>query len=477
MSHDAKDEGRAERAARWAPATFAILFSMHLLDYIDRNILSAIIPQLKDPNLGFGLNNSRVGLLTTFFLISYSLVNPLMGWAGDRYRRTWLIAGGVAVWSLATVATAYARSYGQLVACRAALGVGEATYGVIAPTILIDLFSRQRRSTMLSVFYLAMPLGSAIGLAIGAPIAKHYGWQAAFLLVGAPGLAAALLAFLMPEPVRGASEGVATDQLEAQEKAGASRADYLDLAVNSSFTYSVFGQAAYVFSIGGMIAWFPYFLNATRHIDQEAANATLGVVTFFAAITGMILGGTIADRWARTNPRALFLVPGIAMLLAVPASLVGLFAHHQVLIFGGIFLAEAFMFVNVGPCMTILANVVAPNMRASAIAIATFLMHFLGDVWSPSLIGLAADYFGKPDVMATGLGRFLASVGAVATQPDPKIPAQNLLAGLLVTIPPLAVSGFVFLAGARHLPREMALMLAKLKSTPMSQKPPIAIPE
>ena len=450
---------------RWAPATFAILFAMHLLDYMDRNILSAIVPQLKAPGSGFGLNNHQVGMLTTVFLISYSLINPAMGWAGDRLRRTWLIGFGVGLWSLATVASAYAQSYHQLLACRALLGIGEATYGVIAPTILLDLFSRKRRSTVMSAFYLAMPLGSALGLGLGATIAKRYGWQHAFLVVGLPGLAAAVLALFLPDPVRGASEGVATDRLEAQVKAGATRADYVDLAVNSSYTYAVFGQAAYVFAIGGLLVWIPYFLSGTRGFDQEEANWTLGIVTFFAAITGMSLGGTISDRLAQKDPRALFIVPGLAMLAAVPTTLLALFAHDRPVIFAGIFLTEAFMFVNVGPCMTIVANVVTPNMRASALAIATLLMHLLGDIWSPSLIGWVADYCGKPDTMATSFGRMLASMGALPT-PQEDGSMQNLLAGLLITVPAIAISGVVFLAGARHLPREMALMLAKLKANP-----------
>ncbi|MDB5351793.1 MAG: sugar phosphate permease [Planctomycetota bacterium] len=450
--------------SQWAPATFAILFAMHLLDYMDRNILSAIVPQLKDPKSGFGLSNHQIGMLTTCFLISYSLVNPAMGWAGDRFRRTWLIGLGVGLWSLATVASAYAQSFGQLMACRAVLGIGEATYGVIAPTLLIDLFSRERRSSILSAFYLAMPLGSALGLGLGATIAKRYGWQSAFLIVGTPGLIAAFLALLLPEPVRGASEKVSTDRLQAQERRGASKADYIDLAVNSSFTYSVFGQAAYVFAIGGLLVWIPYFLSSTRHIDQETANWTLGIVTFFAAITGMSLGGTISDRLARKDSRALFIVPGIAMLAAVPATLLGLFAHQPAAIYTGIFLAEAFMFVNVGPCVAILANVVTPNMRGTALAIATLMMHLLGDIWSPSLVGWVADYCGNPDTMARGFGHVLASIGAVPTPQGNGQPPQNLLAGLLITVPAIFISGIVFLAGARHLPREMDLMLAKLKA-------------
>jgi MFS family permease len=138
----ARTEGDAA-GTRWAKSTFAILFAMHLLDYMDRNILSAIVPQLKDPVDGLGLNNHQVGMLTTVFLISYSFINPLMGWAGDRFRRTWLIGLGVGIWSVATVGSAYAQGYYQMLGCRALLGIGEATYGVIAPTILLDLFSRR----------------------------------------------------------------------------------------------------------------------------------------------------------------------------------------------------------------------------------------------------------------------------------------------------------------------------------------------
>ena len=193
---------------------------------------------------------------------------------------------------------------------------------------------------------------------------------------------------------------------------------------------------------------------------------TARLLILCAALAGMSVGGLLSDRLARNDSRFLFIVPGVAMLAAVPATLVALFAHKPPLIYTGIFLAEALMFVNVGPCVTILANVVTPNMRASALAIATFLMHFLGDVWSPSLVGWVADYCGQADVMASWFGRLLAAVGAVPAQPNPKLPPQNLLAGLLITVPAIFISGVVFLSGARHLPREMALMLAKLKFVP-----------
>jgi hypothetical protein len=180
----------------------------------------------------------------------------------------------------------------------------------------------------------------------------------------------------------------------------------------------------------------------------------------------MTAGGWLADRLAKTNPRALFLVPGVAMLASIPFVLLGLFATTTPLIFTGIFLAEMLMFVNTGPCNAVIANVVAPNMRAAAFAVTLFAVHVLGDFWSPPLIGYVADLFGDPNTMASSIGRLLRSVGAVPVVGDEGAKPQNMVAGLLIVVPAVFLSGVVLLAGARHLPREMALMLAKLKAAP-----------
>ncbi len=459
----AQKEPEGVAPPRAAMVTFAVLFAMNLLDYLDRNILTAVLPQLKADRMV--TNNVQAGALFTYFLISYSLVSPIMGWLGDRWRRTWLLGLGVGLWSLATVGTAFARDYQHLVLARALLGVGEATYGVIAPAILMDLFARERRARIFSAFYLAMPIGSALGLGLGSTIATHWGWRMAFLVVGVPGLIAAFAAFALPEPVRGASEGVDPDRLRAHEKAGASREDYVDLMVNSSYTYSVFGMCAYTFAIGGMLVWVPTFLISTRGMEQGHAGRLLGLVTLAAAVVGMTIGGRVADRLSKTNPRALFLVPGLAMLASIPFVLVGLLARSTSVVFLGIFLAETLMFVNTGPCNAIIANVVMPNMRAAAYAVSIFAVHFLGDIWSPMLIGWVADTFGRPEMMNTLLGRAFVAVGALPTQRTGQAP-ENILAGLLVVVPALLISAIVLLAGARHLPREMALMRAKLKAAP-----------
>ncbi len=449
--------------SRAAMVTFAVLFAMNLLDYLDRNILVAVQPQLKEARLV--ADNFEMGRLATYFLISYSLFSPIMGWLGDRWRRTRLLAIGIGLWSLATVGTAFARNYQDLALARSLLGIGEATYGVIAPTILMDLFARGRRARVMSAFYLAMPIGTALGFGLGGTLATRFGWQAAFLVVGLPGLLAAFAALALPEPIRGASEGIDTDRLRKHEAVGASREDYIDLMVNSSYTYSVFGMSAYTFAIGGMLYWIPLFLQNTRGMPQERALWILGLVSLPAAIVGMTAGGRVADRLSKTNPRALFLVPGLAMLASIPFVLLGLFARSTPLIFVGIFVAETLMFVNTGPCNAIIANVVMPNMRAAAYAVAIFAVHFLGDIWSPMLIGWMADTFGRPEMMNTLLGRAFAAVGALPTQQADQVP-ENILAGLLVVVPALLISAIVLLSGARHLPREMALMRAKLKAAP-----------
>jgi nitrate/nitrite transporter NarK len=179
----------------------------------------------------------------------------------------------------------------------------------------------------------------------------------------------------------------------------------------------------------------------------------------------MSAGGWLADRLAKANPRALFIVPGIAMLASIPFILLAIYGTSIPWIFAGVFFAEVFMFINTGPCNAVIANVVMPNMRSAAYAVALLAVHVLGDIWSPPLKGWVSDTFGKRDAMTSIFGRMLAAVGALPST-RPGRASENLTAGMLVVVPAVVLSGFVLLAGARHLPREMALMIAKLKASP-----------
>jgi MFS family permease len=397
--------------------------------------------------------------------LGFAAGGPPIGYLADRLRRPRVLAVGFAVGSLATVGSGLARTYDQFQAARALVGVGGAAFLCIALAILMDLFPRGVRGRVLAGFLLAMPLGAALGMSLGAALAEVTTWQTAFLAAGAPGLLLALLALALPDPVRGWSEGVDIPRLRFHEQVGPSREDYIDLMVNSSYTYSVFGMAFSSFAIAGLVYWLPTFLIVARAVPAAQANLPLGGTLLAAGVLGIATGGWLADQFAMDRPRALFLVPGLAMLGSIGFVLAAVYGRGWPWIYGGLFLAVGSMFLNLGPCYAIIARVVMPNMRAVACAAALSAGHLLGDLWSPTLMGWVIDTFGQADSMATSFGQVLAALGAVPVAQPGRDP-ENLTAGMLVTLPALLIAGTVLLAGARHLPREMALMLAKLRAAP-----------
>jgi MFS family permease len=336
---------------------------------------------------------------------------------------------------------------------------------VVALTMLMDLFPRTLRGRALAAFLVAMPFGAGVAMSLGSALARATSWQTAFLMVGGPGLALALLALLVPEPVRGQSEGIDVSRLRLHEQIGPSQEDYIDLMVNSSYTYSVFGITFSSFALAGLVYWLPAFLTTVKGLTQEQADFPLGMTFLAAAFLGTAAGGWVGDRYVTSMPRALFLVPGLGIFAAILFVLAGIYGRGLTAISAGLFLAEAMMFFIMAPCYAIIASVVMPNMRGVACAVVLAAVHLLGDIWSPSLMGWVIDTFGQADSMSTSFGRALAAMGAVPVA-LPEHDPENLTAGMLIVVPALLISSVVLLAGSRHLPREMALMLAKLKAPP-----------
>jgi len=439
-----------------------LLFVMNLFTLVDRWLLAGQLGGIRDQ---LRLTQSQAGWLSTVLLLGLAAACPPIGYLADRVRRPRLLAVGFAVWSLATVSTGMAREYDQIQAARVLVGVGGAIFEVAALSILMDLFPRTVRARVLAVFFLAVPLGAAVGMSLGTALAHVTGWQTAFLAAGAPGIMLALLALTLPDPVRGSSEGVEVQRLRLHEQVGPSREDYIDLMVNSSYTYSVFGITFSWFALAGLIYWSKSFLTVAKGLSAAQTGTPLSLTFLGAAIAGTAAGGWLADWSSKGRPRAIFIVPGVATLAAIPFVLTAIYGRSVSLIFGGLFLAEGVLFMNVVPCYTIISNVVMPNMRALACAVALAAVHLLGDIWSPTLMGWAVDTFGDADSMATGFGQALAALGAVPVARPGRDP-ENLTAGMLVVVPALLISGIVLLSGSRHLPREMALMLAKLRAAP-----------
>jgi predicted MFS family arabinose efflux permease len=452
---------------RWMWGVLVLFFAMHLLDSVDRWLLAAVLPEISQE---LNLSGNQAGWLSTVLLLGLAAASLPVGYLADRIRRRRLLATGFAVWSMATVATGLARSYDQIQLARALVGVGSATFEVVALTILMDLFPRAVRARVLAVFFLAVPLGAAVGLSFAGAFARATTWETAFLAVGAPGLLLALVSLVLPDPVRGLSEGIEIPRLRLHERIGPSREDYIDLMVNSSYTYSVFGITFSSFALAGLVYWSPTFLTVAKGLTEGPAESWLFMTFLGAAILGTAAGAWLADRFANVNPRLLFILPGLGMFAAIPFTLAAIYGRSVPSIFGGLFFAVGAMYMNIVPCYTIIASVVMPNMRAVACGAALASIHLLGDIWSPNLMGWAVETFGQTDSMATIFGKALTALGAVPIAQPGSDPA-NLTAGMLVVIPALLISGTVLLSGARHLPREMALMLAKLRATPSRLRP------
>src|SRR5688500_16241879 len=185
--------------------TLALLFGVNFLNYIDRYVIAAVLPLIQAE---FALDDARSGYILSMFVLVYMAASPFTGWMGDRWPRRYLVGGGVLLWSLATVASGLAATYRQLLVARSFIGIGEAGFGAVSPTIISDLFPKERRGRMLAYFYVAIPVGSALGYLLGGAVGESHGWRAACFVAGAPGILLGLLALRMYEPTRGAAEGV-----------------------------------------------------------------------------------------------------------------------------------------------------------------------------------------------------------------------------------------------------------------------------
>ena len=398
----------------------ALLFGVNFLNYIDRYVIAAVGPLLQKD---FGLDDTQLGFIGSMFVVAYMVASPFTGVLGDRWPRRFLVGAGVLLWSLATILSALSGSYHHLLLARSLIGVGEAGFGVVAPTLISDLFSREARGRVLAFFYVAIPVGSALGFLLGGYVGQHYGWRAAFFLAGAPGIVLGLLAFRMREPPRGAGDGVSVGQ-EHRFEWKAARA----LLTNQSFVYTTLGLAAMTFALGGMAYWMPTFFSRERGLPLDQANAYFGGITVAAGLVGTFLGGWLGDWLLKRTDKAYLLVSGVGMLLGVPAAYVGLTATDQTVYLSALFVAEVMVFLNTGPANAVLVSVVLPEIRATAIAFSIFAFHLLGDVPSPILIGRVSDWTG------------------------------SLEKALLLSTVAMAASGVLYLVGARSLGRDLALV-------------------
>jgi MFS family permease len=295
-----------------ARAALGVLTGLNLLNYIDRYLASGMLPLVA---AGLGLSDTSSGLLFTVFIVTYVLVSPLAGWLGDRRARFPLAAIGVLVWSGATFASGLAPTFAIFLLARALVGVGEASYTVVTPSLLSDFYPAERRGRALATFYAAIPLGSALGFALGGVLGKYIGWRAAFFVAGGPGAVLALALLFLRDPPRGAFDGPRSTSSDATLSL---RAALRALAARRSYLYNTVAQTIYTFTMGGLAVWMPTYFVRERHLPLATAGITFGGVLCLAGFLGTLVGGQLGDRMAARAPAGHFQLSGWALIASLP---------------------------------------------------------------------------------------------------------------------------------------------------------------
>jgi MFS family permease len=360
-----------------------ILSALNLVNYLDRILVAAVGPKLQED---LGLSGFQFGMVINAFMLGYFVTSPIFGALGDRYRRRELIALGVAVWSIATAASGMMRTFLAMAGMRIIVGVGEASYATLAPTIIDDLAKPAAKNRWLSVFYVAIPVGSALGYLLGGQLEHAYGWRSVFFIAGGPGLALALFALAIEEPKR-----VVRRKDTARRDSGTWRS-WRQLFSIGLYRNAVIGYTAQTFALGGFAAWAPTYLYRHLHMDLKTADFWFGLVLVVTGLVATFVGGHLGDRWPGENrARANLRVCAVTTLISVPFAAACFLAGSPLGFFAGLAVAEFAIFMATSPINVVILQGVPMELRASAMALSIFAIHLLGDLISPPLIGAISD--------------------------------------------------------------------------------------
>jgi len=434
-------ERRKKRLARpsrgQARFAFTVLLIINILNYADRYVLSAVLPQIKHE---FNMTDFQGGLLISSFLIVYAVATLPIGVWADRGIRKNIIALCVGIWSVATTFAGFTRNLFQLFSMRSILGVGEAGYAPASLSLLGDFFSKTHRGRVLSFWSIGTLIGAAIGVALGGRVADTLGWRWAFYIVGIPGLIAAFLAWRMKEPERGvfdSEEGEVGEYTADTAVAHGTNGKNFWGTARKLFkipTYWVLlGVLTFsFFTIGGTSFWLTTYLTRDFSLSLTEAGSISGSVLIVSGLTGTVLGGWLADFLQRHRPEGRMITSVVGFLVGAPLVLLALTIHTLPLFVGVFVVAAISLNFCTGPLNAVIQDVIAPNMRATAVGLALLLAHLLGDAAAPTVIGLISD--------RTSLG-----------------------VALLVTAPIfLFLAGLVCLLGVKTVARDMRRMQVQL---------------
>lgn len=361
----------------------ALLTGLNFLNYLDRQMISAVLPHLQQD---LGLTDAQGGWLGSAFLAGYMVTSPIFGRLGDRMSRKGLIMLGVMIWSAATAGSGLMATFATMMLVRGLVGVGEASYASLSPTIIDDVTKPERKSRVLAVFYAAIPVGSALGFVLGGWLDKNFGWRNAFFIAGGPGVLLALLCLLIVEPPRKQRE----TPLAVGEAARS-------LWASGRYVWAVAGFIGQTFALGGFSQWAPKLLYKKFHMELHDADFAFGVLVVVTGFAGTFIGGAWADRAPGADRTAAALkVCAISTAVAAPFGLLAMLTPGSMtaLFFVAMGVAQLGIFMSMSPFNAVVLGAVPPDTRATAMAASIFAGHLLGDLISMPLVGFLSDSFG-----------------------------------------------------------------------------------
>ena len=375
---------------RYTNYIFILLFLLYMFDYIDRMVIASLFPFLK---ADWNLTDIQCGMLSSAVYWSIVLFTFPVSILVDRWSRRKTIGMMAVLWSIATAAGAFTKSFGQLFITRTVVGVGEAGYAPGGSAMMSALYPQEKRSLMMGLWNASIPLGSAIGVAVGGIIAAHWGWRHALGIVALPGMIIAILFFFVKDYKTIGLEKTETkaDKKAERKKVRMSVRDMLiEFLEKPSLIFTYLGMAGVVFTTTSLLVWLPTYFHRIQGMEIGPAGLKSSAVMLFA-IVGAPLGGYITDRWRKKQINARLLVPTITSLL----SAILMFLAFS--IFEG--QMQYLLLLSVGVSITafiaaaaaVTQDVVHAGMRAISYAIAVVVQNLLGASLGPIVMGAISD--------------------------------------------------------------------------------------
>ena len=373
---------QTEKPPLYSWYALALLMVVYVLNFLDRTIIYILFPLIKKE---MEFSDTQLAVLgTTSFVIFYTVLGIPFGRMADRGSRTKIIAAGVIVWSLFSGLTAYANGFWTLFFCRVMVGVGEATLGPAAISLLSDYFPPVKRATVTSIYSMGIAIGAGLGALLGGSLSQ-FGWRTAFLVVGFPGVLMGLLVYLLNEPVR---------QTAAVTDSNYTSTDWRRLLTNKSFIALCIGYALLGLATNNLSIWGATFYSRLHKFDLPTIGFWGGVLTLVAGIPATLFGGAIADRFRRRRPGGRMIYGSLLSFVSVPFWLLLIFTDSVpfILIANFVLLAAALGWL--GAAAADATEIAGANLRGLAIAIYFFSVNIAAYLIGSNLIGFLNDRFG-----------------------------------------------------------------------------------